>query len=55
MRTVDTEPEQDVSPYVRPEIRPETKKPEAKIFQRMQDLPFLSGFDDVSSGEWDNL
>ncbi len=50
MRTVDTEPEQDV----RPETRPETKKPEAKIFQRMQDLPFLSGFDDISTGEWDN-
>jgi hypothetical protein len=55
MRTVDTEPEQDVNPYVTPEIRPETKRPEAKIFQRMQDLPFLSGFDDISTGEWDNL
>ena len=53
MRTVDTEPEQDVSPYVRPEIRPETKRPEAKI--RIQDLPFLTGFDDVSTGEGDNL
>ncbi len=55
MCTVDTEPEQDVSPYVRPETRPETKRPEAKIFQGMQDLPFLSGFDDISTGEWNNL
>jgi hypothetical protein len=44
-----------VSPYVRPEARPEAKRPEAKIFQRMQDLPFLSGFDDVSTGEKENL
>jgi hypothetical protein len=42
-----------VNPYVRPETRPETKRTEAKIFQMMQDLPFLSGFDDVSTGEWD--
>jgi hypothetical protein len=55
MLTVDTEPEPDVSPYVRPETRPEAKISEAKIFQRMQDLPFLSGFDDVSTGEWANL
>jgi hypothetical protein len=55
MRTVDTEPEPDVSPYLRPETRPEKKIPEAKIFQRMQDLPFLSGFDDVSTGDWENL
>ncbi len=53
MCTVDTEPEPDVSPYLRPEIRPETKRPEAKI--RIQDLPFLTGFDDVSTGEGDNL
>ncbi len=55
IHTVDTEPEPDVSPYLRQEIRPETKKPEAKIFQRMQDLPFLSGFDDISTGEWEIL